>query len=118
MTFIIGTPHTHNAGYFLNDDTPSGGKKAQADIQTCPHCQAVIKLQEWKRVEDGKMNGGYCMKCSAPVCGECNLAMQTEGCVPFIARLERDLDMTVKLKQYMKLAGLEPPPIFTGLIRP
>jgi hypothetical protein len=104
----------------MNDDRTSGGQKAEADIQTCPHCQAVIKLQEWKRVEDGKMNGGFCMKCNEPMCGPCNHTMQTEGCHPLPrARLDREFDATVKLKQYMKLAGLdEPPPIFTGLIRP
>jgi hypothetical protein len=120
MTFFIGTPFTHNAGYQWNDDSPSGGKKAENDVQTCPHCQAVILMQTWRKVEDGKMNGGFCMRCSAPVCGPCNARMAAEGCVPYIARLEKVFDMTVKLAQFRRDAGLEPVPkrpLFTGLIQ-
>jgi hypothetical protein len=57
---IIGTPHTKGAGYYKNDDTASGGKKSEADIRTCTHCQAVIKMQAWKE------DGGFCGKCMGP----------------------------------------------------
>ena len=118
MTFVIGTPYTHNAGYSwtrYSCDT----KVVEVDIQTCPHCQAVIKMQEWARVEDGKMGGGYCSKCQKPVCGLCNKQMAIEGCTPFLAKLEREVDMTYKLQQILKDAGMlpEPPrPLFTGII--
>lgn len=117
---IIGTPHTHNAGYYRNDDTVSGGRLDEADIQTCPHCQAVLKMQEWKKVENGKMTGGFCMKCSKPVCGFCNKEMQTRGCVPFMQKLDQYFDATVKFDRFLKDAGLEPAsarPIFTGLLK-
>jgi hypothetical protein len=116
MTFTIGTPFTHNAGYHWNGREKG---KDEHDVQTCPHCEAVILMQQWRKVEEGKMNGGFCMKCSKPVCGRCNKKMQTHGCTPFLAELERVTDARVKLAQFMKDAGLEPVaprPIFTGLI--
>jgi hypothetical protein len=76
-------------------------------------------MQQWKKVEDGAMNGGFCMKCSKPICARCNKRMQTYGCEPYTAMLERKLDMTVKLNQLLKDAGMVPAtprPIFTGLI--
>ena len=115
---VIGTPFAHNAGYQWNDDTASGGKREQHDVQTCTHCQAVILMQQWRKVEEGKMTGGFCMRCNAPICGPCNKAMQHQGCVPFIAKLEKEFDMTVKLDQFLRDAGLEPKrPMFTGLIQ-
>jgi hypothetical protein len=109
--FIIGTPHSKGAGYFVNDNTASGGTVVEDDVRTCPHCQAVILMRQWRLVGgDGRMGGGFCTKCNAPVCPNCAAKMPTEGCIPFIAKLEKDFDMTVKLKQFMKIAGLEPEP--------
>lgn len=111
MTFSIGTPFSRNAGYHYNG---AGREKEQNDVQTCPHCQAVILMQEWKKVENGKMTGGFCMKCNRPTCDKPSCHV----CSPFIQKLEKEFDMTVKLKQFMKDAGLEPAnqrPIFTGL---
>ena len=117
MTFSIGTPHTRNAGYYYNWEVR--GTKAEADVQTCTHCQAVILMQQWAKTRDGKLAGGFCMRCNAPICEQCAPKMATEGCVPFIKKLEAELDMTVKLKQYIREAGFEPaapPPLFTGII--
>lgn len=119
MTFTIGTPFTRNAGYFKNDDRVSGGKLQEDSVRTCPHCQAVILMQQWRGVDaQGRMNGGFCNKCSSPICPTCTPKFHKEGCIPFIAKLERDYDMTVKLAQFRKLAGLEPEPttrLFTGI---
>ena len=119
MGFVIGTPHTHNAGYSwyrYSCDT----RVVEDDVQTCPHCQAVIRMRQWQTTKDGKMAGGFCMKCDAPICPHCQAKMQTEGCIPFMRKLERELDMTVKYHQFVKEAGLEPAapsrPLFTGLI--
>jgi hypothetical protein len=109
VTFIIGTPYARNAGYFMNDDTASGGQRVEADIRTCTHCQAIIKMQEWKRIEDGKMAGGWCSRCMAPICGPCATKALTHGCTPFVELLEKSLAMDSKLAAYRKLAGLEPP---------
>jgi hypothetical protein len=107
MTFIIGTPHVHNSGYFRNDDRLSGGTLSEADIQTCTHCQRVIKMQDWRQ------DGAWCDKCSAPICGSDNpaCAHQTAlyGCVPFMKRLEQYIDSTVKFQQHLKIAGLDAP---------
>ena len=108
---LIGTPHTRNAGYFMNDDRNSGGKKDEADIATCPHCQAVIKLQEWRK--DPVQN--FCLKCMKPACNHNPACLD---CVPFIQKIERYTDALIKWNQFVKMAGLDPvtptPPIYTG----
>lgn len=113
MTFVIGTPHTHNAGYYRSDNRVSGGKLRQADIQTCWHCQAIVKLNEWKE------DGGFCRGCMKPVCNLCADEMLVYGCVPFMKKLETAMNLGEKYRQYIKLAGLEPPappqPIITGV---
>jgi hypothetical protein len=101
MTFIIGTPHTKNAGYFKNDDRVSGGKLAEADIQTCPHCQAVINMAQWK------VDGGWCMQCNAPIC---NWPACHQECTPFIKKIEQFAELSSKIAAFRKLAGLDPPP--------
>lgn len=100
---IIGTPHTKNAGYYMNDDRNGGGKLSEADIRTCVHCQALIKMQEWKD------DGGFCRTCHAPICGPCGDDMLKYGCVPFLKRLEKHTDAVVKFERYLKFAGLEAP---------
>ena len=52
------------AGYWLNDDTASGGKKNEDDILVCGHCQRVIKKKEWLN------DGGCCHQCDEPLCGD------------------------------------------------
>ena len=112
MTFVIGTPHTHNAGYFRTDDTPSGGKKVEADIQTCVHCQKVIQMQAWKD------EGGWCSKCAKPVCAECADRMLIYGCEPFLKQLEAFIETQFRVESFRKLAGLDTPvhpqPLITG----
>ena len=115
---IIGTPFAKGAGYFCNDNTASGGQREQADVRTCPHCQAVILMQMWRRIEDGKMSGGFCTQCNAPVCGLCNKRMQTHGCEPFMERIERGLSQAEKLRVFRKLAGLDQPEPPRALIVP
>lgn len=102
MTFIIGTPHTHNCGNLSGNTGGHSSRHFEADIKTCTHCQKVINLQTWKD------NGAWCAKCNAPVCGDgpCAARTEREGCVPFIAQLEREFGMQGKLAAFMKLAGL------------
>jgi hypothetical protein len=108
---LIGTPHTRNAGYYLNDDP--NGKKREADIQTCWHCQRVIKMHEWKQ------DGAFCRGCMHPICGPCGDQMLLFGCVPFLKKLDLFTDAVVKYQQHLKVAGLDPvnPPsiIISGL---
>lgn len=114
MTFLIGTPHASGSGYYMNDDTASGGTKAEADIRTCTHCQAIIKMQQWK------VEGAYCAKCSAPICFHCGALAEKFGCVPFNKQLEKALNQDYTSRQRRRLAGLEPVrpsvPLFTGLL--
>lgn len=99
---IIKTPHRHGAGYFLNNKALR--RKDEADVQQCKHCESVILMQKW--AEDG----GWCGRCNAPICGPCADRMLTHGCEPFLKKIEAAFDMTVKLAQFRKLAGLDAPP--------
>jgi hypothetical protein len=105
MSFVIGTPHTHNAGYVRNDDRVSGGKLLEGDVQTCPHCEAVIIMQQWK------LDGGWCAKCEAPLCNNPSCIAETAklGCVPFVRKIEKFLGSQEKFATYLRMAGLEPP---------
>jgi hypothetical protein len=105
---IIGTPHSRNAGYYLNDDING---KAEADVRTCPHCQAIIKMQEWAKAPIQN----FCLKCMAPACNH----EACFDCVPFVKKIDMFTDAIVKYQQFLKMAGLNPvdPPsiITTGL---
>lgn len=106
VVMIIGTPHTHNAGYLLRNQDLSLAKRQEADIQCCKHCQAVIKMQEWRE------DGAWCSKCQSPVCarGECAVKTEKFGCLPYIAYIERLIEDEVTLNQYRKMVGIDTPP--------
>ena len=95
------------AGYLLSDNRASGGALREADLLTCTHCQKVITKDSWKAGDGGN---GWCMKCSAPICGTCSNRMLTEGCLPFVQRIDRLLTNDHARTQFRKLAGLEPEP--------
>lgn len=102
------------AGYAFIDNRAAGEGKEEFDFLTCPHCQAGINLQNWRRA-DGQ--SGWCPNCQAPICGACATKMLTEGCKPFIAKIERALANDYRYSQFRKLAGLDPEPP-ASFIRP
>ena len=73
-------------GYILNDNSVSGGKRAQHDTDWCRHCQAVLKKDALK------VNGGFCSHCWGPLCLECAKEAITVGCVPFKQKIDREWD--------------------------
>lgn len=79
---IIGTPHARGSGYFVNDKDLAS--RQEADVRTCPHCQAIIKMQEWA----ASPVQNFCLKCMAPACN--NEACQ--DCVPFKRKIEAYID--------------------------
>jgi hypothetical protein len=99
---------THGSGYLVNDNRNSGGGKEECDVGLCPHCQKVIKLQEWRDISTG-MNG-WCMKCMLPCCinGACGEDFKKNGCLPFLKRIEKLMDAEYARSQFRKVAGLEP----------
>jgi hypothetical protein len=109
VTFIIGTPHAKGAGYFINNKNLGVGHgREEADIRTCVHCQAIIKMQEWRH------DGAWCNRCNAPICGNNNPLCVAEnkafGCVPFLKKLEMFTRGQVSLTMFKRLAGLDSPP--------
>lgn len=90
---LIGTPFSRNAGYYQNDDRNSGGRLSEADVRTCPHCQAVIKMQEWKAAPEQN----FCLKCMAPACN--NPACQ--DCVPFMKQIEHYIANQLRIKRLL-----------------
>lgn len=110
MTFHIGTPHTHNAGYFVNDRELKS--RQEADVQTCPHCQAVIKMQEWRVAP----TQNFCLKCMKPACNH----PDCHECIPFIKKIEQHMTAMMRFERFSKMAGVRAPvtqsaPIYTGL---
>jgi len=113
MSFVIGTPHASGAGYYNNDDRPSGGKQQQADVRTCTHCQKIVLLQAWKE------EGGWCSRCMAPICDFCADRMLVFGCEPFMKQVEQYSDMVAKLpRSYTQPAVREQPAPSRALILP
>ena len=102
MTVII-SPFSRNAGYYLSDNTASGGRKVEEDIQTCKHCQRVLYKAAWMK------NGGFCKGCNSSVCASCATVMMKEGCKPYNAKIEESLESVVLLRQFRKAAGLDDP---------
>ena len=113
MTFLIGVPHTHNAGFFESRYS-ADSQTVRDDVQTCPHCQAVIKMREWRTA------GGWCGKCEAPVCNNAECVAETArvGCVPFLKKIETYANTLVKFDQHLKIAGLEPSPLPASILIP
>jgi hypothetical protein len=117
MTFKIGTPFSRNAGYFVNDKALR--TRQEDDVQTCKHCQAVIKMREWRTI-----GGGWCSKCNSPLCNNpiCIAETARLGCVPFTKKLSQSFEAGEKLRLYLKTSGLDAPvppqsPIYTGITR-
>lgn len=91
-------------GFGLSDNRNSGGSFEQFDVLTCKHCQAIINVQNWKAGDGGS---GYCIRCNAPICGPCADRMLTEGCVPFMKKLDEALDADYRRQQLRKIMGLD-----------
>ena len=108
MTFNIGTPFTKGAGYLINHKNRNVSQREEADIRTCAHCQRIINMQKWK------LDGAFCHKCNAPICGNDNPACVLEnklfGCMPFMKKLEAFTRGQVSAASFKKLAGLDSPP--------
>lgn len=102
MTFLIGTPHAKGAGYYCNDDTPSGGQRVEDDVQSCKHCQAVVLMRQWRE------HGGFCRQCNAPVCGYCSDRMAQYGCEPFLRKIEAELGLGPSRSRIAVLLGNMP----------
>ena len=103
---LIGTPHAKGAGYFVNDQALRTRK--EADVRTCTHCQAVIKMQEWKD------NGAFCHKCMAPICVRCGGIAEKFGCVPFTKKLEEYVEKQERLLKTLDLTPGVSTSILTG----
>jgi hypothetical protein len=95
------------SGYLLNDNRAAGEGKEEDDIGLCPHCQRVIRKSQW-RACDGSL--GWCARCAAPCCGNgpCAERFQREGCLPFLARIDKMLAEDYAKAQFRRGAGLDP----------
>jgi hypothetical protein len=93
VSIIIGTPHTKGSGYFINDKDLAS--RQEADVRTCPHCQAVIKMQEWAKAPVQN----FCLKCMAPACN----TEACQDCIPFMRKIERYIE--VQLRRVRLLQG-------------
>ena len=93
------------AGYYINDERASGDGVDEADVLTCPHCEKIIKLQDWRK-EREQGGGGWCRKCQAPVCGPCLDRMLVFGCEPWLKRIDRAFEENYRRAQNRKVLGI------------
>ncbi len=102
------TSITDGAGYLFSDERNSGGKVEEADIIACPHCEALINYQAWRkdRAQGGGLTGGWCRKCSAPVCGTCLDRMLVFGCEPFLRKIDQAVEANYRRQQNRKVIGI------------
>ena len=99
---------THQSGYLFNDDRAAGGKVSEADIIACPHCESLISYQDWRkeRAQGGGLTGGWCRKCSAPVCGPCLNRMLVFGCEPYLKKIDQAVKDSYRRQQNRKVLGI------------
>lgn len=90
MAFVIGTPHARGAGYYRSDNRGSGGRFLEANFHTCAHCQKGMVISAWKE------DGGWCGKCSKPICNTCADRMLTKGCEPFEALIAKAVEASYR----------------------
>jgi hypothetical protein len=88
-------------GYLLNDNTASGGKKEEADILCCKHCQKILFLPPDARAEENR----FCRRCNAPICGHCATKMLTEGCSPFQKWIDAEAEAGYRRAQNLRAMG-------------
>jgi len=71
-------------GYYLSDNTLSGGGKQELPMATCSHCQRGIIMNPGRT-----RDRGYCPKCDHYVCDECELVRVSTGeCITFKQRMD------------------------------
>lgn len=81
---------------YLRVDGPDG--RFEADVLVCSHCQRAIEVQPRTPAV-----GGYCASCDAWVCETC----KTKGeCMPFRARVDRQLEAEARRRQLAQVLGL------------
>ena len=90
---MVMLTQTTGAGFFTNDNTLSGGNLEEQDVLCCPHCQAIILYQDWKK------KGAYCRLCDKPICLKCGEKLKTEGCIPFKKLIDQTLDANYRRQQ-------------------
>ena len=99
---IVLTPYTKGAGYFMDGKKLNVSQRKEADIQTCAHCQAIIKMQEWKE------DGAWCGKEMKPICGPCGTRALNFGCEPFLKKIEERATQSMRFDKHIKEYGNMP----------
>jgi len=91
----------HGAGYYLNDNRASGGKKAEDDLFICTHCEQTLLKAVWKQA------GGMCTVCAAPICITCYDRTHRFGCEgPMVKKLETAVNEAYRREQNAKVLGI------------
>lgn len=86
-------------GYYLNDNTCSGGKRIESDVFVCRHCQRTMLRADWAE------EGAYCHRCDAPICARCG-APNAIGCKPIQQQIDEALAAQHRREQNAKLLGI------------
>lgn len=87
-------------GYRYADERCSGGTVQEDECVCCAHCQKLLFLRAWR------VDGGWCGRCDAYICGLCADRMVVTGCVPFKRLVDDALDRIYHATQNAKVLGL------------
>ena len=86
----VGTPHVRGAGYLEADQNLPPSQREKADVQSCAHCQAVIRMQQWAK------GGAWCHKERKPLCLACGKIALTRGCEPIAAKIDAYVERAMR----------------------
>jgi hypothetical protein len=87
-------------GYFLNDNTCSGGLRIEDDLINCRHCQRSMLRCDWVQ------EGGFCHRCDAPICSTCADPRLTGECKPIQQQIDEVLNARYHREQNARLLGI------------
>lgn len=86
-------------GYYLVDNTCSGGVRTEHDIINCRHCQRTVLKCDWAQ------EGAFCHRCNAPICASCG-ADNVLGCKPIQQQIDEALAAQHRRQQNARLLGI------------
>lgn len=97
-----------NEGYYLSDNRASGGKREEAALIGCNHCQkTMMRGNVSNPLPDTWANdGGWCSCCNGAVCAQCADRMLEHGCEVFVKKVDQQLAGLYHREQNAKILGI------------
>mgnify|MGYP001616682320 CR=1 FL=1 len=90
----------NGSGYYLSDNSASGGKREEDDMLACNHHNGLMLKSVWKK------QGGFCMGCGKPLCLPCFERARKFGCEPSIKKFTAEVNESYHREQNAKILGI------------